>query len=202
MTDGFLSIWSDIPAEDETDYLHWLTREHASERLGVPGFLRVGVYRALNLDVRRYFIRYELALAGVLTSAGYLERLNSPTPWSRRIMPKLLNFVRGGGKVAGRAGAGSGGFLGVLKLPEVNAVSSADVLGRMVQIDRIVSAELLETDKEQTSVATREKSLRQGDGSFDGLLLVHGLDETPVKKALESIRASSAGNIYGEVFRQ
>jgi hypothetical protein len=38
---GFLAIWSDVKAEQETDYLHWLTREHTSERLDVDGFLRV-----------------------------------------------------------------------------------------------------------------------------------------------------------------
>ena len=27
---GFLAIWSDVKAEQETDYLHWLTREHAA----------------------------------------------------------------------------------------------------------------------------------------------------------------------------
>ena len=44
--DGFLAIWSDIDAEHETDYLHWLTREHTAERVGVPGFLAVRVFRA------------------------------------------------------------------------------------------------------------------------------------------------------------
>ena len=55
--DGFLAIWSDVPPEQETDYLHWLTREHAIERLAVEGFLGVRVYRALRRDV---FLRDEL----------------------------------------------------------------------------------------------------------------------------------------------
>ena len=64
MTDsGFLAIWSDVTRERETDYLHWLTREHTSERLGVDGFLSVSVYRARRPDVCRYFIHYELAVA-------------------------------------------------------------------------------------------------------------------------------------------
>jgi hypothetical protein len=52
---GFLAIWSDVRIEQETDYLHWLTREHTSERLSVDGFLRVRVYRSLEANVRRYF---------------------------------------------------------------------------------------------------------------------------------------------------
>ena len=39
MGEGFLAIWSDISQENETDYLHWFSREHAIERLSVPGFL-------------------------------------------------------------------------------------------------------------------------------------------------------------------
>ena len=101
---GFLAIWSDVELEEETDYLHWLTREHTSERLGVDGFLRVRVYRSLEAGVRRYFIHYELRSPDVLGSEAYLARLNAPTPWSQRIMPILGNFVRGGGRVLARAG--------------------------------------------------------------------------------------------------
>jgi hypothetical protein len=31
---GFLAIWSDLAAEDETDWAHWVTREHSSDRWG------------------------------------------------------------------------------------------------------------------------------------------------------------------------
>ena len=45
---GFLAIWSDVFADEETDYLHWLTREHAQERLGVPGFRTAQRYEAIE----------------------------------------------------------------------------------------------------------------------------------------------------------
>jgi hypothetical protein len=65
---GFLAIWSDVSAAQETDYLHWLTREHTQERLGVQGFLAVRVFKALLEEVNRFLIVYELeseaALAG------------------------------------------------------------------------------------------------------------------------------------------
>ena len=35
---GMLAIWSDVAPEAATDYLHWLTREHAEERGSTPGF--------------------------------------------------------------------------------------------------------------------------------------------------------------------
>jgi hypothetical protein len=37
---GFLAIWSDVARGEETNYLHWLTREHTAERLGIPGVYR------------------------------------------------------------------------------------------------------------------------------------------------------------------
>ncbi len=50
---GFLGIFNDVPAAAETDYLHWLTREHTQERLSVPGFLRVRVFRTEKEESRR-----------------------------------------------------------------------------------------------------------------------------------------------------
>ena len=32
---GYLAIWSDLTPQDETDWAHWITREHAAERVGV-----------------------------------------------------------------------------------------------------------------------------------------------------------------------
>ena len=30
---GFLAIWSDVEPDHLTDYRHWLTREHTTERV-------------------------------------------------------------------------------------------------------------------------------------------------------------------------
>jgi len=30
---GYLAIWSDLTPQDETDWAHWITREHAAERV-------------------------------------------------------------------------------------------------------------------------------------------------------------------------
>ena len=99
---GLLAIWSDISAVSETDYLHWLTREHTLERVTTEGFLSARVLRSENHD-RRYVMLYELQTAAVLDGNAYLARLNAPTPWSQRIMPLLGNFVRGGGTVTASA---------------------------------------------------------------------------------------------------
>jgi len=57
---GFLAIWSDIAPNNLTDYRHWLTREHTTERVTTKGFLASRVFRAARADIHRFFILYEL----------------------------------------------------------------------------------------------------------------------------------------------
>jgi hypothetical protein len=197
---GFLAIWSDIPADTETDYLHWLTREHTAERLGVPGFRSVRVFRALRGDVCRYFILYALESQEVLRSNAYAARLNAPTPWSTRIMPQLGNFVRGGGHVAAAAGAGRGAFLAALPFAEAAAASAMNP-EEAVQADRVTGASLLEVDQAGTSIMTRERQMRGGDASFARLLLVEGLDGGAVSAtAARFLPPGQAVPLYGQVF--
>jgi tripartite ATP-independent transporter DctM subunit len=198
---GFLVIWSDVPSEHEMDYLHWLTREHTFERLGVDGFLGVRVYRALRSDVCRYFIHYRLTAAAVLASAPYVERLNAPTPWSQRIMPILGNFARGGGRVAAEVGQGYGGVLAAIKLAPLPEDIHDDKLASIAASDRIIAARLLETDLDRTSIATREKGIRAGDEVFAGVLLIEGLDELAVSAAVARHGFDPPGELYAEIFQ-
>ena len=45
---GFLAIWSDVEGAHLTDYRHWLTREHTTERVTTKGFLASRVFRAVR----------------------------------------------------------------------------------------------------------------------------------------------------------
>ena len=180
---GFLAIWSDVTAAQETDDLHWLTREHTQERLGVPGFRAVRVFRALRDGVHRFLIVYELESAATLAGQPYLDRLNAPTPWSQRIMPILRNFARGGGRRVASAGSGRGAIVAALRLT-ADEMPEPGLLQQLVAHDRIVAAHLLETDQARTGIRTGEKGLRKDDGSFDGLLLVEGLDQPALRAAL------------------
>lgn len=197
--EGFLGIWSDVEPDQETDYLHWLTREHTSERMGVEGFEAVRVFRALDDRVRRFFILYELTTPEALTGPSYLARLNDPTPWSRRIMPILGNFVRGGGLRTISRGAGRGGHAAALPFPAALA-NGKETVEALIARDRIARVHLLETDEARTSVQTNEKRLRPKDDSFHSLLLVEGLDPDAVARALDAVGLPSAGPHYSLVF--
>jgi hypothetical protein len=185
---GFLAIWSDLAPEHETDWAHWMTREHSIERVSVEGFLACRIFRALGSAANRHFILYELETPDVVSGAAYLARLNAPTPWSQRTMPRLRNFVRGGGHVAASAGTGQAGLLAIVTL-DAAAAWGAAVCGELAAMDRIVAARLLLTDAAQTSIQTSEKRMRSADDSFAGLLLIEGLEEASLRDALWQLRS-------------
>ncbi len=189
---GFLAIWSDVRPAQETDYQHWLTREHTEERVSIPGFLGVRVFRSRSGGDPRYFILYALETAAALSSPAYLARLNAPSPWSARIMPILGNFRRGGGTVIGRRGQGAGAVVAPLLIDREQAIGVR--LAEITAHDRIAAASLLKVDGAGTAIKTSEKTLRSGDQSFEALLLVEALDQ-------ESLAAALGGDSH-EVFDQ
>jgi hypothetical protein len=180
---GFLAIWSDVAASNLTDYRHWLTREHTTERVTTKGFLANRVFRAVRADIHRFFILYELETPEVLDGPAYLARLNAPTPWSQRIMPLLGNFIRGGGVVIARAGRGEGSTIVALRiehLPKDPGRLAEDIAA----LDGIAAVQIGATDLARTSVPTVEKGMRQHEGIFAGLLLIEALDETSLRNAV------------------
>jgi hypothetical protein len=192
---GFLAIWSDVEAHDLTDYRHWLTREHTTERVTTRGFLASRVFRATRDDINRIFILYELQTPDVLDGEAYLARLNAPTPWSQRIMPKLGNFMRGGGTMVARAGRGEGATITALRVEELpgNPQKLAEAL---VACDGIAAVQVGATDKARTSVPTTEKGMRKEEGFFSGLLLIEALDTASLQGALQQI-GTNAPDVLG-----
>jgi hypothetical protein len=188
-----LAIWSDIEPALETDYLHWLTREHVLERVGVDGFLSGRVFRSEVAGKRRFFITYELQAADALAGPSYLARLNAPTPWSQRVMPILQNFARGGGPVVARAGLGCGAVALPLRL-DLEAAGLLDegaqraLVERIAKLDAVAQVWLMRVDAAATGVPTREKSMRRSvEGAFDGVLVIEALHEAAARAAVAGL---------------
>ena len=81
-----IAIWCHIDASLLAEHDAWHSGEHLPERLAIPGFLRGRRCRAPDEAAAwPYFILYEVRDAAVTTSPAYLERLNNPTPWSRKL---------------------------------------------------------------------------------------------------------------------
>jgi hypothetical protein len=105
-----LAIWSDAAAAHEDEFNSWYTSQHLPERVGVPGFRRGRRYVKDGPGELRYFTLYETADIHVLESGPYLERLNNPTAWTRRVLPYFRNGSRLAMRVTSSAGAGVGGL--------------------------------------------------------------------------------------------
>jgi len=179
---GFLAIWSDVEPADLVDYRHWLTREHTTERVTTEGFLACRVFAATQTGINRFFILYELSTPEVLDGPAYLARLNAPTPWSQAIMPRLRNFIRGGGSVTVRAGRGEGATLAAVRLAQPLA-DAEGFAAAIVACDGVAAVQVGVTDPARTSVPTKEKGMRSGDASFAGLLMIEALDEASLRNA-------------------
>ena len=171
-----VTIWCDVAPEIQEEFNHWHAHEHMPERLAIPGFRRGS--RWVSEDGGSYFILYEVEDEHVLTSAAYLERLNNPTPWSRRMMPHHRNMVRGLCRVEASAGAALGQALLTVRSWNATTLDLASLAARK----GVVAAHLLRsTDKPPPQ--TTEQKLRGGDASPDVVALVTGYHEPAVKSA-------------------
>jgi hypothetical protein len=113
---AFVAIWHDIRSEAEPEYNRWHTREHMPERLSIPGFVRGRRGVDWSRERHRYWTLYEGPDLGVFGSPAYLERLNNPTPWTRRIQPAFYNFIRCGCEVLASRGEGVGGAMATFRI--------------------------------------------------------------------------------------
>jgi hypothetical protein len=189
---GLLAIWSTIAPEAETDYLHWLTREHIFERVSVPGFCSGRVFRRRDSRPSEYLMLYELERADVMSSEGYLTRLNAPTPWTQRIMPTLMHFRRGGGTLIHEAGyaRGHGSHIAIARfehaLPDaLSGEAGRERLNVLAQTDGMVAARVMRVQSDSTSISTREKSMRRSEeGAFAGLIVIEALDRVSLDHAV------------------
>jgi hypothetical protein len=114
-------------------------------------------------------------------------------------MPILKNFARGGGRRMASAGGGRGGIVAALRfaandLPEASAVEALSVM--TVSSPRICCTPM----RRAPASGRMRKGLRKDDGSFDGLLLLEGLDEAALRAALATTGFDTAAPLYRMIF--
>src|SRR6266568_2948967 len=190
---AILAFWADVDASGEADYNDWHTREHMPERCGVPGFLRGRRYVAVAA-APKYFMMYETETLETLASPAYVERLNNPTPWTRKCLALFRNSNRTACRNTLSLGHGIGGAMATTRL------------GQRATSPGISAAHLCEADVETTTVKTAEKAIRdKPDEVARWVLLVEGSDADIVgrtcregldAKTLEA-RGAEPGSITG-----
>jgi len=179
-----VAIWCDVAPQVRAEFDDWHAHEHMPERLSIPGFLRGSRWLGDG-----YFMLYELESESTLTSAAYLERLNQPTPWSRKMMPHHRNMVRGLCRVDASHGRALGQALLTLRL---SAEPDAAALAALPSCKGLVSAHLL---RNVAQVDTLEQKLRGGDAAPDWVVLATGYDADAVSAVAAQLNAP--GGIAG-----
>jgi hypothetical protein len=186
---GVLAIWNGIAPEAEADFVAWHVREHIPERVAVPGFLRGRRYVAES-GHPKYFNFYEVEAPGTLTAPAYLERLNAPSDWTRRVVRHFEDTSRTICTVVLSTGTGDGGLVAALRL---EAAPGAGDLGRTfapaviepaLREPGIVAVHLLE-GLPDAGGQTAEKALRdRPDAQAAWILLVEATDRAPLERVL------------------
>ena len=163
---GAVCIWHDLLPEARDDFHQWHNREHMPERVGIPGFRRGRRYVALA-GAPEYFNLYEADSAEVLAGQDYLNRLNAPTEWTRRVVPSFRRVSRSICRVACTYGTGQGGFMltqrfdiGAADRPKVVEALRQRLLPALAERKGVSGVHLCLADEAISKVETTEKKAR------------------------------------------
>ena len=183
-----IAIWCHIDVALRAEHDAWHSGEHLPERLAIPGFLRGRRCRAPDESAAwPYFILYEVRDAAVTTSPAYLERLNNPTPWSRKLFASC-RLSRTLCRIVESRGVGLGGMVLTVQNP------TDFQLQLIFSTPGVTAVHVLERDDSLERPRTGEEALRRGgaDESVERILVVEGHDLGAVKLPGQRYRLSHA----------
>jgi hypothetical protein len=169
--DGILAIWNDCAASEEADYEQWYMREHFPERLGVPGFRTGRRYEAVAGEPR-FFTYYEVDGPAVLVSPAYRERLQNPTPWTRRIMQSAFRrMIRTVCERTASWGDAMGSHVVAVRWAHASAPAApGGIAAELAQRDGVARVQTWAAAARQTG-ETAESKARGGDAVIGGALI-------------------------------
>lgn len=180
---GILAIWNDVRAGREAEFEQWFQGEHLAERLAVPGFL-FGRRHAAISGASQYFNFYLTESPDVLTSRPYLERLDNPTPMTRRVMSEI--FVNMNRTVCHRS-VRRGQFRGVYAVT-LRFNDAPDHSALVAQLDELVRDPAVARGEIWTAVdpgsqpVSAEEKLRGGDRKIRACLMAETLRQDSAER--------------------
>lgn len=192
--EAFVAIWHDIVPEGKADFYEWHNREHMPERVGIPGFRRGRRYVAEH-GTPEFFNLYEVDTPEALIGQDYLDRLNNPTPWTRRALAYFHNVSRSLCRVGASFGCGQGGVIMTWRFETVPGQEencrrylSREALSAAVERPGVVGAHFGIADRSGSEIATEEKRARGGATLVPGwIVLLEGISAAGVEKAAEPL---------------
>ena len=180
---GILAIWNDVRPGDEATFEAWFQGEHLLERLAVPGFLYGRRHQAIS-GSSGYFNFYLVESPAVLTSRPYLERLDNPTPLTKKVMSGIfINMSRTLCYRTLRRGAFRGAYAVTVRFDEApDETALAALVDTLVADPGVAGGEIwIATDPAGQPVSMEEK-LRGGDKKIKGALMVDTLRQADAEK--------------------
>jgi hypothetical protein len=198
---GILAIWNDCRAGREAEFEAWFQGEHLLERLAVPGFLFGRRHQAISGSCG-YFNFYLVESPAVLTSKPYLERLDHPTPMTRKVMSEIfINMNRTICHRTLRCGAFRGAYAVTARFnvaPEMSALTA--LAENLVHDAGVASCEIWSAVDPAGLPVSMEEKLRGGDKKIKACLMVDTLRQGDAEKLGERLSQQFAGAEVG-VFR-
>jgi hypothetical protein len=198
---GILAIWHDCRPGREAEFEAWFQGEHLLERLAVPGFLFGRRHQAIS-GASGYFNFYLTESPAVLTSKAYLERLDNPTPMTRKIMSEVfINMNRTVCRRTLRRGALRGACAVTVRFSE-----APDEAALKAQLDvltpdpGVAGGEIWIAVDPAGLPISMEEELRGGDRKIQGCLMIDTLRQETAEQIGERMAARFARAEVG-VFR-
>lgn len=196
---GVVAIWHDLLPEAKADFYEWHNREHMPERVDIPGF-RVGRRYIALRGAPEYFNLYEADNPELLSGPDYLQRLNAPTPWTRRVVASFRGVARSICRVLYSGGVGQGAVMLTLRFDvashaeaEVTSLLRHTLLPPLVDMPCIAGVHLCRADEEGSRVETAEKKARsEGTLVPRWVLLIEGGSAPAVEAAAQQLVAALA----------
>ncbi len=198
---GILAIFNDVAAGREAEFDAWFQGEHLVERLGVPGFLYGRRHQAIS-GSSAFFNFYLVQSPAVLTSKPYLERLDNPTPMTKKIMSGVfINMNRTICHRTLRRGPFRGAYAVTVRFAEAPDESALIArLDALAADTNVAGGEIwIALDPAGQPVSMEEK-LRGGDKKIKGALLVDTLHQKDAEAIGANLSKEFAGAEVG-VFR-
>jgi hypothetical protein len=198
---GILAIWNDCRAGREAEFEAWFQGEHLEERLAVPGFLFGRRHQAISGSAG-YFNFYLVETPEILTSRPYLERLDDPTPMTKRIMSEVfINMNRTVCRRTVRRGAFRGAYAVTIRFsaePDENVLEKT--LDAALKNPAVAGGEIwIALDPTSMPVSMEEK-LRGGDRKIKAALMIDTLRQGDAERLGEETSKGFADADVG-VFR-
>jgi len=198
---GILAIFNDCRPGREAEFEAWFQGEHLLERLAVPGFLFGRRHQAIS-GASGYFNFYLVQSPDVLTSKPYLERLDKPTPMTKKVMSEIfINMNRTVCRRTVRKGGFRGAYAVTVRFnaaPDEAALKAT--LDALVTDTAVAGGEIWIALDPKGMPVSQEEKLRGGDKKIAGCLMVDTLRQAEAKTIGASLAQKFPGTEVG-VFR-